>query len=168
MQILDIGGGFPAPYIRPVDSLADFCAPVGRALDELFPHGSGVTIMSEPGRGVSGPAMVSISHVLGVSERGGKPWYYLDDGVYGAYSGVICEHGEYPIVSLKELEQPNITLIDSVLAGPTCDSIDVIADAIPLPALEVGDVIIGINMGAYSVATTTDFNMFPRAKIILT
>jgi ornithine decarboxylase len=54
----------------------------------------------------------------------------------------------------------------SVLAGPTCDSIDVIAEDIDLPKLGVGDLIVGRDMGAYTWASASDFNFFPRATVL--
>ena len=58
-------------------------------------------------------------------------------------------------------------LLESVLAGPTCDSIDVIDDNILLPELEVGDLVVGRMMGAYTWASATDFNFFKRAKVVV-
>ncbi len=162
-KVLDIGGGFPAHYTKHIDELAEFCTPVRQILQELFPD---IEVMSEPGRGIVADAAVSVSSVMGTAIRGGIPWYYLDDGAYGAYSGILFEHGDYPIVTMKEVENPDIAKTVAVLAGPTCDSVDVIAQEIELPELETGDVVLGLNMGAYSIATTTDFNFFPRAKVI--
>jgi ornithine decarboxylase len=56
--------------------------------------------------------------------------------------------------------------LPSVLAGPTCDSIDVIAENLMLPKLETGDLIIGQAMGAYTWASASDFNFFPKATVI--
>jgi ornithine decarboxylase len=53
-----------------------------------------------------------------------------------------------------------------VLAGPTCDSIDVIAENLMLPKLEVGDLIVGRAMGAYTWASASEFNFFPRATVV--
>jgi ornithine decarboxylase len=53
-----------------------------------------------------------------------------------------------------------------VLAGPTCDSIDVIHEDFALPDLQIGDVVVGHMMGAYTAATATDFNFIPRARIV--
>ncbi|HSN71846.1 MAG TPA: hypothetical protein VLT59_10050, partial [Steroidobacteraceae bacterium] len=58
-------------------------------------------------------------------------------------------------------------LFPSVLAGPTCDSIDVVAEDLALPELEIGDLVIGRCMGAYTAASATDFNFFPRARIVV-
>ena len=54
----------------------------------------------------------------------------------------------------------------AALAGPTCDSIDVIREDIPLPELEIGDLVAGRMMGAYTAASATDFNFIPRARIV--
>ena len=56
--------------------------------------------------------------------------------------------------------------LPSVLAGPTCDSIDVIRESIDLPQLEEGDLVVGRVMGAYTWATATEFNFFPRATVL--
>ena len=54
----------------------------------------------------------------------------------------------------------------AVLAGPTCDSIDVIAENLMLPELRAGDIVVGRAMGAYTLATSTEFNFFPRATVV--
>jgi len=100
---------------------------------------------------------------MGQAEREGQIWYYLDDGIYGSFSGLMFDHTEYPLVTLKQDGE----LVPSVLSGPTCDSIDVIAENIMLPKLENGDLVIGRMMGAYTSATATDFNFFKRAQTIV-
>jgi ornithine decarboxylase len=99
---------------------------------------------------------------VGKAERDGRPWYYLDDGVYGSYSGQMFDHADYPVETFREGNER-----ESVLAGPTCDSIDIVKDAITLPELEIGDLIVGRQMGAYTAATATDFNALPRARMVL-
>ena len=54
----------------------------------------------------------------------------------------------------------------SVLAGPTCDSIDVVNDHVDLPELRAGDLVVGHMMGAYTWASATDFNFFPKARLV--
>ncbi len=68
----------------------------------------------------------------------------------------------YPVESLKEGDEK----FPSVLAGPTCDSIDVIAENLMLPALKAGDLIVGRNMGAYTWASASEFNFFPKATVV--
>ncbi|MEJ0006399.1 MAG: hypothetical protein WDM77_08555 [Steroidobacteraceae bacterium] len=76
---------------------------------------------------------------MGRAQREGHWWYYLDDGLYGSYSGQLYDHARYPVEPLRD--GPN--RFPSVLAGPTCDSIDVIAENLMLPKLEIGDLIVG-------------------------
>jgi ornithine decarboxylase len=164
LSVLDIGGGWPAPYTKPIPEKSEFCAPVRKALEEHFPER--VKIVSEVGRGVCAEAVVSVMSVMGMAEREGELWYYLDDGIYGSYSGILFEHGEYHIWSLKELEQPELELAPSTLAGPTCDSVDVFARSLPLPKLDRGDILVSPSMGAYSWATSNSFNAFPVPKLV--
>jgi len=157
--MLDIGGGFPVDYVQSSMPIEDFCAPIRRALSSL---GAGVRIIAEPGRYIAAPAAVAVSSVMGRALRDGRWWYYLDDGLYGSYSGQMFDHSTYPLEALV----PAGPLHPSVLAGPTCDSVDVIREDIELPKLEVGDLVVGRAMGAYTWASATDFNLFPRATVL--
>jgi ornithine decarboxylase len=74
----------------------------------------------------------------------------------------MYDHARYPI---EALAAPGKTY-PSVLAGPTCDSIDVISEDLELPKLDLGDVIVGRAMGAYTWASASDFNFFPRATVL--
>jgi ornithine decarboxylase len=99
---------------------------------------------------------------MGRARRDGIWWYYLDDGLYGSFSGQLYDHSRYPIEALRA----GRARYPSVLAGPTCDSIDVIAENIELPELRAGDLVVGRAMGAYTSASATDFNFFPRARVV--
>jgi ornithine decarboxylase len=160
LPVLDIGGGFPVEYVGETAAIDSFCKPIREALAQAPPTR---TIIAEPGRYLSGPAMLSISRVMGVARRGGTTWYYLDDGVYGSYSGQIFDHAVYPLSVFSDRPERE----PAVLAGPTCDSVDVIAERIALPPLEPGDVVVGHQMGAYTAASATDFNLFDRARILV-
>ncbi|UCC56076.1 MAG: type III PLP-dependent enzyme [Gammaproteobacteria bacterium] len=158
MSTLDIGGGFPADYQLAGIDISSFCAPIRKALGRLPRDWH---LLAEPGRFLVAPSVTSITTVTGRSERHGTCWYYLDDGVYGSYSGQIFDHAIYPLQVLKDG-----TTRPSILAGPTCDSIDVIAEDIQLPELEIGDLVIGHQMGAYTAATKTRFNLLPDARFV--
>jgi ornithine decarboxylase len=160
LEVLDIGGGFPVPYTDAVMPIDEFCAPIRAALAKLPKH---VRVIAEPGRFIAAPAAIAVSTVMGKAKRDGRWWYYLDDGLYGSYSGQLFDHARYPVAALREGGE----LFESVLAGPTCDSIDVIDDNIVLPELEVGDLVVGRMMGAYTWASATDFNFFKRAKVVV-
>ncbi|XAW90639.1 type III PLP-dependent enzyme [Vibrio sp. CDRSL-10 TSBA] len=160
LSTLDIGGGFPVNYTKQVMPIDQFCVPINEALS-LLPET--VQVIAEPGRFIVAQCMMSVASVMGQAERDGQTWYYLDDGVYGSFSGLIFDDAQYPLVTLKQGGE----CAPSVLAGPTCDSIDVIAENIMLPKLDNGDLIIGRMMGAYTSATATDFNFFKRAQTVV-
>jgi ornithine decarboxylase len=158
---LDIGGGFPVDYLEPARPIHDFCAPIRQALAVLP---AGTRVIAEPGRYICGPAGTVLTSVMGRAQRDGRWWYYLDDGLYGSFSGQLYDHARYPIAPLRPGPGPRE---HCVLAGPTCDSIDVIAEDIELPLLQIGDILVGRQMGAYTTASATDFNFFPRARTIV-
>jgi ornithine decarboxylase len=142
-----------------VPDIGRFCAPIRKALAGVPKN---VRVIAEPGRYIAGPSAMAVASVMGRAEREGLWWYYLDDGLYGSYSGQYFDHATYPIESLKQGDD----LKPSVLAGPTCDSIDVIAENILLPKLKDGDLIVGRAMGAYTWASASEFNFFPRATVV--
>ena len=132
-----------------------YCAPIRHALAGLPSH---VNVIAEPGRFIAGPSMTGIASVIGKAHREGLNWYYLDDGVYGSFSGQIYDHVRYPLEVFADAPQG----FPSVLAGPTCDSIDIIAEKVDLPELQIGDLVVGHMMGAYTAASATDFNLVKR------
>ena len=160
LQILDIGGGFPVDYAGGELDIHTFCAPIRAALANTP---AGIRLIAEPGRFISAPAMTSIASVMGKAERFGRTWYYLDDGLYGSYSGQLFDHVFYP----KSTPYAKGERHPAVLAGPTCDSIDVIAEEIMLPELELGELVVDRMMGAYTWASATEFNFFRRTTILV-
>jgi len=159
LDTLDIGGGFPIDYLQHAADIRKFCAPIRAALARLPKR---VRVIAEPGRFIAGPAAIAVATVMGRARREGHWWYYLDDGLYGSYSGQLYDHAHYPVESLRAGEP----LLPSVLAGPTCDSIDVIAENLMLPQLKIGDLIVGRAMGAYTWASASEFNFFPKATVV--
>jgi ornithine decarboxylase len=159
LSTLDIGGGFPVSYSNKVIPIGEFCKPINEALSELPET---VSVLAEPGRFIVAQAVTSVTSVMGQAERDGKIWYYLDDGIYGSFSGLMFDEATYPLTTIKQ----DVQRYPSVLAGPTCDSIDVISEHIMLPKLDNGDLVIGRMMGAYTSATATDFNFIQRAQCI--
>lgn len=160
MNLLDIGGGFPAPYdatVKPFRVLANI---INTELDRLFPKD--VQILAEPGRFMVATAACAVSKIIGKAVRDGKLGYYIDDGVYHTFSGVIFDHCHYHFKAFKS----GPTQICSVF-GPTCDALDVVSMAENLPTnLKLGDLLYSENIGAYSAASSTYFNGFPPAKVI--
>lgn len=160
ISTLDIGGGFPIAYDGGQVNIERYCEPIRRALEDLPPY---VSVIAEPGRFISGPSMTCVATVIGRALRNGLHWYYLDDGVYGSFSGQIYDHMRYPL----EIYSDDQRRYASVLAGPTCDSIDLIAEDVQLPQLHLGDLVVGRMMGAYTSASASDFNMLRRAKVVV-
>lgn len=156
---LDIGGGFPIEYLQPVQHIGRFCAPLRAAIARLPRR---VRVIAEPGRYIVGPAAIGVATVMGRALREGRWWYYLDDGMYGSYSGQLFDHARYPVEPLRASTER----LPSVLAGPTCDSIDVIAENLMLPALKIGDLVVGRAMGAYTWACATEFNFYPKPTVV--
>ena len=160
LDVLDIGGGFPVGYHGKPVEIEDFVRPLREALDELP---EGLEVIAEPGRYLVASAVSGVFSVVGKANRGGQPWYYLDDGVYGSFSGIIYDHAHYPLRTVAAYQGG---VQSSVVSGPTCDSIDVISEALELPELAIGDLLVGEMMGAYTAASASEFNSLNKAKII--
>jgi ornithine decarboxylase len=159
VKILDIGGGFPTAYdqhVKPFDQLARL---LNGEFERLFPPE--MEILAEPGRFLVASAATSVASVIGKSVRDGKQCYYINDGVYHTYSGVIFDHIHYPISAFKQGPKQV-----SAVFGPTCDALDTISLAEELPELELGDLVYSENIGAYTHASSTHFNGFPPAKVV--
>ena len=142
--ILDIGGGFPVDYRERMPTIAQ----IGGVVDDVLGSDRGrFTLLAEPGRFVVAESATLLTSVVGSADRGGKRWHYLDDGVYGCFSNVMAENVHPPILAWRELDDDTLALAPAVLAGPTCDSADVIARDYPLPPLDIGDVVLSPMMG---------------------
>lgn len=156
LKVLDLGGGFPSYYNPDVPSIYDFCEPIREALVNVPER---IRVICEPGRAMVGDIAKTVVSVVGKAVRDGKTWYYVDDGVYGMFSGVIYDHINYPIYTMPLDTFPENTEIkESVIAGPTCDSIDILSENAMIPDLKLGDRILGDVMGAYTYASASTFN----------
>ena len=161
LRVVDIGGGFPIQQSSGEEvTVHHFAAQMRRDLDRLFP--APMELIAEPGRSLVGPAGMLITRVVGRSIRNNQNYYYLDDGVYGDFSGIVFDHCHYEFKTFKRTP----TFL-SVLAGPTCDSFDTVARNVELPELDVGDVVYVPNIGAYSCASALAFNGVPPAKVLV-
>jgi len=159
LKILDIGGGFPAPYDRHVKPFSALARKINAEIDRLFP--TDIQILAEPGRFLVATAATSISRIIGKAVRDGKTCYYIDDSVYHTFSGIIFDHCRYHLKAFKNGK----TEICAVF-GQTCDALDTISLSEELPELDIEDLVYSQNIGAYSSASATRFNGFPPAKIV--
>jgi ornithine decarboxylase len=159
IKILDIGGGFPAPYHRDVESIEVLARKINAEVARLFSKDT--DIIAEPGRFVVASAATSIAKVIGKARRDGKTCYYIDDGVYHTFSGIIFDHCQYHLKAFKRGQ----TEICAVF-GQTCDALDTISLSEDLPDLQLDDLVYCEAIGAYSNASATWFNGFAPAKVV--
>ncbi|HLD76272.1 MAG TPA: hypothetical protein VI874_04590, partial [Candidatus Norongarragalinales archaeon] len=163
LTALDIGGGFPCRETdRPLPMSADdIMQDVRNALDEHFPKSMGVEWIVEPGRYTVSDAGVLITRVLGKSKRNGVNWYYLDDGVAHDLADTKFSGWDWEFAVSRKGKK-----IRSVLAGPTCDSFDIISKNQWLPDLEIGDIVMVKNAGGYTSGLASTYNGFQPAEIV--
>src|SRR5262249_3270791 len=149
----------PAHYDDTVPAFKKVAKTISTELNRLFPEP--IEILAEPGRFLVASSATAVAKIIGKAVRGGKLCYYLDDGVYQNYTGVILYHCQYHLKSFRRTP----TQLCSVF-GPTCDALDTISLTEQLPDLDLGDLVYCENIGAYSVASSTFFNGFPPAKVV--
>lgn len=154
LSVLDIGGGFVAS-----NSLHNDLEMISNTFYKLFKN---VSIWAEPGRFICANACNLITTVIGKTIKNDQFWYWLDDGIYGTFSGVTADHWIPNFVTYKNTVKKLSTFV-----GPSCDSLDIIQESIYCEELEIGDVIMIPNAGAYTHVTSTTFNGFDKAKIVL-
>ena len=156
-RLLDIGGGFPVRHVKPIPSIEVIGEVVNEALAAFAVE---VHVIAEPGRYMVSDAGYFVCRVLGTATRGGKRWMHWDAGLFG---GVIetTEGLKYRIRT--ERSGPDVPWH---VAGPTCDSVDVILRDEPLPSdLQEGDFVYIRNAGAYTTAYASEFNGFPLPEV---
>ncbi len=167
LTLLNIGGGFPAFYGREIDAPTLYAAEVMRLVQERF--GDVPEIMAEPGRGLVAEAGMIAAEVLLVSKKSEDDlhrWVYLD---IGRFSGLAETEGEairYQFVTERDHEPTGAC----ILAGPSCDSADVLYEKQPvqLPlGLRAGDKVMIRACGAYtSTYASIGFNGFPPLDVV--
>ncbi len=159
IKILDIGGGFPAPYNKHVRPFPELARVINAEIERLF--APDIQILAEPGRFLVATAATAVARVIGKAVRNGKRCYYIDDSVYHTFSGIIFDHCQYPLRAFKP-GKPELCAV----FGQTCDGLDCISQSDLLPELEIEDLVYAENIGAYGSASATHFNGFPPAKIV--
>ncbi len=167
LDLIDIGGGFPGIDDSKVtfESMAEV---INNSIDELYGEDTPIKFIAEPGR-----YFVTSSHTLVVSVINKKEFtdketgvkknvYYISDGVYGTFSGVVYDYAKFELLPFNERNEKTYP---SIVWGPSCDSMDKVSQECMLPNLAIGESIIIKNIGAYSVASATEFNGFPLPNI---
>lgn len=168
LQMINMGGGFPAHYITPANELEDYATEITRYLEEDFGEDR-PRIILEPGRSLVGDSGILGAEVVMVSKKTNTAlfkWVYLDAGVMNGLFETINESIKYPIVTSKDM--PGAKTGQVVLAGPTCDSMDIMYEDYKylLPkSLKVGDRVYFLSTGAYTSSyASIEFNGFPPIK----
>lgn len=159
LRVLDIGGGFPIPEIDDDFDCEEMLFEISTALKEYFPN---TEIWCEPGRFICGTTVNLITRVIGTQQRNSQQWYFLDEGLYGTFSGVIFDHWDFELETFKTGKK-----IPATFAGPSCDSLDIMFRDKMTPPLNVDDLILVPICGAYTSASATVFNGFAKAPRIV-
>ncbi|NPV77167.1 MAG: type III PLP-dependent enzyme [Anaerolineae bacterium] len=148
LQVIDIGGGYPARYGKSIPELEEIADRINNAAGDLFPDH--VELWLEPGRGLVSDAGILVASIINRAQRGENEWLYLDVGVFHGLIEAWESIGfEFPIRTDKDGGAQK----RFVLAGPTCDSGDVISRNVQLPdSLTLGDRLYIFSAGAYTNA----------------
>jgi len=160
LKIVDIGGGFPAPYDAQSPKFVNLAKIIDAECKRLF--SADVELLAEPGRFMVATAATLVSEIIGKARRDGKIFYHINDGVYHTFSGIVYDHWQPNFTAFKRGKTEVCAVV-----GPTCDSFDKISLSENLPGnLQIGDMFYTVNIGAYSTASSTKFNGFDGAKIL--
>lgn len=166
MKMINMGGGFPANYIEPTDTLGQYADDIKRFLDNSFKNEWPEEIIIEPGRSMAGDAGVIVAEIINIAKKSVHeryPWVFLDIGKFGGLIETLDEAIKYPICFEGEG-----TAVDVILAGPTCDSMDILYEKTQYMMPEtarIGDRVFILTTGAYTQSySSIYFNGFPPLK----
>jgi ornithine decarboxylase len=163
-EIVSLGGGLPVAYTPDVPQVAA----IGEVIQAAAPHGfspTGCRVTIEPGRAIAATAGTLVVSVVGTGTRGGVRWVYLDAGTHhGLFEWLPAAGG----LTMPIRAEPNGRPVQQCrLAGPTCDSYDVLPGLFDLPELRVGDRLAFRYAGAYTTSIATKFNGFEPPQIMV-
>ena len=166
LTMVNMGGGFPTKYLKDVPPVVTYGRSIFRALRKHFGNQIPETII-EPGRGMVGNAGIIESEVVLISKKSDEDevrWVYLDIGKFGGLAETMDESIRYAIRTPHD----GADMTPCVLAGPTCDSADVLYEKMPYPlpvTLEIGDKLLIEGTGAYtSTYSSVAFNGIPPLR----
>jgi ornithine decarboxylase len=166
LSMVNLGGGFPTKYLKNVPTVKTYGSAIFRALRRHFGNAIPETII-EPGRGMVGNAGVIEAEVVLVSKKSENDdvrWVYLDIGKFHGLAETIDESIRYPIRTTKDRDE----MAPCIIAGPTCDSVDVLYEKNPYPlpvSLAIGDKVLIEAAGAYTTTySSVGFNGYPPLR----
>lgn len=168
LEMINMGGGFPASYVTPANDLSEYASEITRYLEDDFGTDR-PRIILEPGRSLVGDSGVLITEVVMISRKNNTAlfrWVYLDTGLFNGLIETLNESLKYPIVTDKDDDCKKRGEV--ILAGPTCDSMDIMYEdyRYSLPtSLKPGDRVYFLTTGAYTSSyASVEFNGFPPIK----
>ncbi len=156
-RLLNIGGGYPVRHLKPIPAIEVIAEVINAAIARLPKE---VRIIAEPGRYLVSDSAYFVCQVVGTATRNGKRWMYWDAGMFGGIIEVT-EGLAYEILTDRTSH-----CVPWSVAGPTCDSVDILMHDVMLPAdIQEGDLIYIPNTGAYTTAYASNFNGFPLPDV---
>jgi ornithine decarboxylase len=166
LAMVNLGGGFPARYVRKTPKLESYGKAIFRSLRKHFGNAIPETIV-EPGRGLVGNAGIIEAEVVLIAKRSPEDevrWVYLDIGKFHGLAETIDESIRYPIRTARDRDE----MAPCIIAGPTCDSVDVLYERNPYPlpvSLTIGDKVLIEATGAYTTTySSVGFNGYPPLR----
>jgi ornithine decarboxylase len=165
-HFLDLGGGFPAGHYHTpsIPTIEEIGMLVTEAIEGYIPLVPDLKIVLEPGRGLVGESGRLLTTVEGKAVRNGETWIYLDAGVFNGLMETY--EGFPPVVKLLAEDADIRATMRCTVAGPSCDSCDVVARKIELPELHIGDRLVFYDAGAYVSEYAAAFNGFPVPVVL--
>ncbi|SHH16699.1 type III PLP-dependent enzyme [Thermosipho atlanticus] len=161
MNMVNTGGGMPIKYSKEIPSIEEISEVINQSVRDYL--GENITVIVEPGRSMVGNAGVMIASVILRSKKGEENWIYTDVGVFHGLTETIQNiRYEISVVGKEFVESKQF-----VLAGPTCDSVDVMYYDAKLPKnTTIGDLVVFYNTGAYTTEYGTNFNGISSPEVI--
>ena len=160
LSLLNIGGGYPINYTKSAINIDIIERNINKLISEKFPED--IEIHIEPGRSIVGDAGILVSTVIGKAKRYDEDWLYMDVGVFNGLMESLGGIRYSYIVENYKSKSKRWTI-----AGPSCDSFDVIDQNITLPEPDIGYLILILSSGAYTISYASEFNGFSIPKNIL-
>jgi ornithine decarboxylase len=161
-DFLDLGGGYPIVYDHSVPSIREIGEVLAPELEKL----KHFRIVAEPGRYLSANAGHMLCQVISTNVRDGLKWVYLDAGVFHGMTEAAQAPDTFKYNYITEHDSSDTEIC--AIAGPTCDSLDIVTKVQPLPkGLRDGDFVVIENAGVYTTSYGTDFNGFPAPKMVV-
>jgi diaminopimelate decarboxylase len=163
---VDIGGGLPVPYGRPVPTADEVAGKIVGQLNSLIDSfGSEFTLVAESGRFLSAESTVLVSRIVNTKKFGDTKYVYIDAGYHVLLDSALLNH-EYP-VEVVPGGRPNGG--KTVLVGRLCDPLDIFptSSRSRLGGAEVGKLVVFKEVGAYSIVMNMPFHSQPRPYVLM-